>query len=88
VLDGKQRTYDPSIGTAQWGFVAPGTRTDCFEVTAAEASSLYQMLDANGQIFEKGDPNAQGWDGVFVYGRVSFSPTPIFPHGQHVIFGG
>jgi hypothetical protein len=90
VLDGKQRTYDPRIGTAHWEFPGPGQLADCFELTAAETSTLYQMLDANGQIFNKSQqPNPpQGWDGVFKYGRLIFAPWPIFPHGQYVVWGG
>ena len=91
VLDGKQRIYDPSIGTAHWEFPGPGQgMTDCFELTAAETSTLYRMLVANGLINMGQDPirGAQGWERVFVYGNLAFAPEPIFPHGQHVIWGG
>jgi hypothetical protein len=60
---------------------------DCFELTAAETSTLYQMLDAYGQIFNKGPhPNPQGWDGFFAYGRVTLNAVPIYPHGQPIIW--
>ncbi len=93
LLKGKLRTFDPSIGTASWPrpSTAPppdNTPVECFEITTAEASTLYQMLDANGQIFNKGHPNPQGWDGVLVSGRVELSPVPIYPHGQFFVMGG
>jgi hypothetical protein len=95
VLDGKQRRiHDPSIGIAHWAvpWTASGKlpmKTDCFELTAAETSTLGQMLDAKGQIFNKGShPNPQGWDGYFAYGRVTMNPQPIYPHGEYVIWGG
>ena len=101
VLDGKQRIYDPSIGTAHWDFPAAVGMTDCFELTAAETATLYQMLVANGLIKKDQETirGAQGWDRVFVYGNVptgpdnpwgnmSFVPEPIFPHGQPVNWGG
>jgi hypothetical protein len=91
VLDGKQRSYDPSMGTADWEF--PGTAsglgmTDCFELTAAETSNLYQIIEANGFIGQDPIQGAENWVRVFAYGNLSFAPEPIFPHGQHVIWGG
>jgi hypothetical protein len=92
VLDGKQRSYDPSIGTADWEFpgTASGQRgmTDCFELTAAETSTLYQIIDANGFIGQDPIQGAQGWVRVFRYRDLSFAPEAVFPHGQHLIWGG
>jgi hypothetical protein len=77
LLAGRQHTYDPSIGTASWSSsstaASPEHAVECFEVTAAEASALYQILDANGQIIHDGGslyeqffnearrPTARGW---------------------------
>jgi hypothetical protein len=99
LLDGRQHTYDPSIGTASWprpdNTPAPhNTPAECFEVTAAEASALYQILDANGQIIHFSATTAQGWwdppnelRGDEENLNVLIA-TPVFPHGQYIIFGG
>ena len=94
VLDGKQRIYDPTIGTAHWEFPGtpgmPGTPMECFELTAAETSTLYQIIDANG-LFNHDEETIYGpygWDRVFHHGNLSLTPEAVFPHGQHVIWGG
>jgi hypothetical protein len=75
LLNGKQNTYDPNIGTANWG-VPPGPPMECFEVTSAEFSTLQQLM-----------PPSQGWllplvaEGEFVGSLDAF---PIYPHGQPV----
>jgi hypothetical protein len=86
LLNGKQRTYDPNIGTASWGF-PPGPLTECFEVTAAESATLYQILDTNGLIYHDGVPFT-GWlaglpGGSFEIPRL-LEARPVFPHGQPV----
>jgi hypothetical protein len=88
LLADRQHTYNPSDGMHGTSGGPSPVSTECFEVTAAEAATLYQMLDANGQIFNKGHYPRDGWDGFFAYGRVNFSTTSVFPHGQFVVFGG
>ena len=113
LLSGKQRTVDPKIGwssepmpgdlemVAELELAFP---SDCFEVTAAEASTLYQILDANGLFSQPGSwpgPSAgtppSGWiAGSRVaelrpgawYSVPHISSEPIYPHGQPVPWGG
>jgi hypothetical protein len=67
LLSGKQRTVDPKIGWSASSEPMPEYLnmidemarlfpSDCFEVTAAEASTLYQILDANGLISHDASP--------------------------------
>jgi hypothetical protein len=88
LLNGKERIYDPSIGTSHWAGTASGQLPICFEVTAAEVENLYQIFLANGQIVRIGDP----WEPPNAWrakaGRVALSPIAIYPHGQYVIWGG
>jgi hypothetical protein len=111
LLSGKQRTVDYRIG---WSSdpTPGGVRSDmelafpsdCFEVTAAEASTLYQILDANGMINHDASPTTQGagtppsaWTGggsrfAEIRGQPAslahISSEPIYPHGQPVFWGG
>jgi len=89
ILDGKQRAYQPSIGTAHWPF--PGTAqtgmTDCFELTAAETSTLFQIIAANGFVGQDPIQGAAGWTRVFHYGTLTLAPEPVYPHGQYVLWG-
>ena len=71
LLDGKQHSLDPGIGLANWpdarsNFFAPPQ--DCFEVTATEASTLTQILEANG------------WESL----GGALTQLPLLPHGQPV----
>jgi hypothetical protein len=77
--------------------------SDCYEVTAAEASTLYQILDANGMI-NPGSPTTQSagtppsdWvaggsrSAEILGGQYSvahISSEPIYPHGQPVRWWG
>ena len=113
LLIGKERSIDPTI---RWpSEPMPGYLqliadselafpSDCFEVTAAEASTLYEILDAVGLIHHDGSPTAQSagtppseWFGggsrfAEVRGGQSSGPhissSPIYPHGQTVAWGG
>jgi hypothetical protein len=85
LLDGKQHTYNPIIGTAHWLPAREGpqpgvpyattldlTGWDCFELTAEELSTL---------------PNRGAFgDGRPPYG--SLQAMAIHPHGQPVVWAG
>jgi hypothetical protein len=88
LLNGKERVFDPSIGTSHWAGTASGQLPICFEVTAAEVENLYQIFLANGQIVRIGDPwePPNAWQAKA--GRVALSAIAIYPHGQYVIWGG
>ena len=113
LLSGKQRTVDPNIGWSSepmgFSFQLDAERelafpSDCFEVTAAEASTLYQILDANGLFSQPGSwpgPSAgtppSGLDAGMRaaevrpgawYSSAQISSEPIYPHGQPVPWGG
>jgi hypothetical protein len=115
LLSGKQRTVDPRIGWPASSEPMPGYLqmlaemelafpSDCFEVTAAEASTLYQILDANGLISHDGSattPSAGTPPSAWVAGGSRFaeirggpysvaqiSSEPIYPHAQPVRWGG
>jgi hypothetical protein len=89
-LAGKQRTFDPSIGVASES--EPHQLMQCFEVTAAESSTLYQIFDANGSIYH-GFSDDEGADSQWFAGfdkRATennpqgpfLTASPIYPHGQ------
>jgi hypothetical protein len=97
LLDGKLRTYDPSIAFTNPGMDvlarspegAPLPPMECFELTAAETAGLYQVLDANDWIPHPPDQPAAtlaldwyGWAGGPIH------VIPIYPHGQPVLFDG
>jgi hypothetical protein len=114
LLSGKQRTVDPKIGWSASSEPMSGYLqmfaelelafpSDCFEVTAAEASTLYQILDANGLISHDGSPTTpsagtppSAWFGGSRFAEIrggqysvpQISSEPIYPHGQPVRWGG
>jgi hypothetical protein len=93
LLRGRQRTYDPTIGTAHWWPPdKPPTEAappmECFEVTNEESSTLYRIFEAEG-LTDLGHLFPQGWAATIARdSQDGLQATPIFPHGQPVIFGG
>ena len=74
MLDDKQCAYAAQPRNCPLAF--PGTAqtgmTDCFELTAAETSTLYQIIEANGFVGQDPITGAQGWTGVFALRQRGF----------------
>ena len=82
LLRGKERTFEPNIGTAPWW--GPLQPMDCFEVTAADASALHEILDTT---IDPDPPGMVGWFANVGQSRW-ITAVPIYPHGQPVVSGG
>jgi hypothetical protein len=90
-----------SVFPAPTGFASesePHQLRQCFEVTAAESSTLYQIFDANGSIYH-GSSDDEGADSEWFAGfdKRATEKHPqgpflianrIYPHGQPIFFGG
>jgi hypothetical protein len=91
LLDGRLRTYDPTIAFANPemdAFTRSVQPMDCFELTTAETARLYRVLDANGWVPHPPDQPEAPLLEWYAWAGGAVIATPIYPHGQPVIWGG
>lgn len=106
LLSRKQRAIDPRIGWSPSDEPMPGYfqllaesrvafPSECFEVTAAEASTLYQFLAFGSSTTQSAGVPREWFFGAraaeirgSVFTEPLISSSPIYPHGQTVAWGG